>query len=32
LIEVQNLAKSYEDRNKLIRDLLFTLMEKVDGA
>lgn len=32
LIEVENLAKSYEDRNKLIRDLLFTLMEKVDGA
>lgn len=32
LIEVENLSKSYDDRNKLIRDLLFTLMEKVDGA
>lgn len=32
LIEVENLSKSYDDRNKLIRDLLFTLMEKVEGA
>lgn len=32
LIQVQNLAKSHDNRNKLIRDLLFTLMEKVEGA
>jgi hypothetical protein len=32
LIEVKNLAKSHDNRNKLIRDLMITLMEKVEGV
>lgn len=32
LIEVQKLSKSHDNRTKLIRDLLFTLMEKIEGA
>ena len=32
LIEVQKLSKSHDNRTKLIRDLLVTLMEKIEGA
>ena len=32
LIEVENLKKSHDNRSKLIQDLMFALMEKIEGA